>query len=151
MMKKLLKAMMDSTSEVMETMFYFPVEFDDEPEPLDIDAMSEKEPCLASFIGFSGDFSGSFTLIMPEKLLMVMAENFMGEPGHMITREHLMGTLTETLNMICGSTLARFANKEPFNLELPRIINIPSGSVNDVFFLVRTPDSWMAINAAYEN
>ncbi len=150
MMKKLLKAMMDSTSEVMETMFYFPVEFEEESEFLNIAAMAEKEPCLACFIGFSGEFSGSFTLVMPENLLMEMAVNFLGEPEHRITHEHLTGTLTETLNMICGNALTRFTDKEPFNLELPRITSIPSGSENDAFFLVRTPDSWMAINAAYE-
>jgi CheY-specific phosphatase CheX len=149
MMKILTTAMTTSTSEVMETMFYLPVEFGEESTIGNSRILSIKDknvPNLACQLAFIGDFSGCLTLLIPKDLLSEMTESFMGESREDLEDEHLTGTLTETLNMICGNALSRIDSKKPFDLDIPRVIDESSILNTQMFTIVNTPDSMMAIS-----
>ena len=121
MRKTLMKAMMTSISEVMETMFFLPVEFEGESTLSDCGLSKEKK--IVCQLTFTGDASGSLTIVAPENLVAEMAENFMGEAKGLLTDEHFSGTLTEMLNMVCGNALSKTKSKEPFELGIPEVID----------------------------
>lgn len=145
MMKILMTAMKTSISEVMETMFYLPVEFGDE-SILSQSGMDNNKPNMACQLKFSGDFSGCVTLLIPKDLLFEMTQSFMGESSENLEDEHLSGTLTETLNMICGNALSKVDSKAPFELEIPKVVDEFKILESEMFTIVETPQSMMAIN-----
>ncbi len=148
-MKILTTAMKTSISEVMETMFYLPVEFGEDtpgmPEGIGNNSLN-----MACKLTFSGDCSGCLTLVIPKDLLEEMAENFMGEPRDQLGEEHLSGTLTETLNMVCGNALSTVAAEKPFELGIPKMIHESEISNTGVFIMVETAISLMAINISLD-
>ena len=148
-MKILITAMKTSISEVMETMFYLPVEFGEE-STLSQSGMDKNKPNMVCQLEFSGDFSGCFTLLIPKDLLSEMTENFMGESRENLEDEHLWGTLTEILNMICGNTLSKLDSKVPFKLDMPKVIDDSKISQTQIFTIVETTQSMMAINISVD-
>ena len=145
MMKTLTTAMMTSIFEVMETMFYLPVEFGETPATLIQSGMDNLKP-MGCQLEFAGDFSGCFTLLIPKELLVEMTESFMGESKENLGDEYLTGTLTETLNMICGNALSQIDSKKPFGLDIPKVIDKPCIPKTQLFTIIETPQSMMAIN-----
>ncbi len=145
MKKILMTAMTASISKVMETMFYMPVEFEEQLCKLS-EKMHQHKPIMACHLKFSGDSSGDIILIIPETLLEDMAENFMGTSKEELTNEHISGTLTEILNMICGNALGKVESKVPFALDIPEIIDTAKIPDKILFNIIQTPDSAMAIN-----
>ena len=144
-MKKILTtAMMTSISEVMETMFFLPIEFGEE-STMGQSGIDVTAPILASQLKFTGDISGSLYILAPKDLAGEMAENFMGESLENLTPEHLDGTLTEMLNMVCGNALRKIEAKTPFELGIPKIIDGSKGFEKQVFRIVETTESKMAI------
>lgn len=140
----LMTAIMTSISEVMETMFFLPVE---SGLQLTFEQSGlNNEKCLACRISFAGDASGSLSLVVPEKLVVEMAENFMGEPGESLSQDHLSGTLTEMLNMVCGNALSKTQTKIPFNLSIPEIISVKQIPKADSYNVIETIGSKMAIH-----
>ncbi|WP_041279393.1 chemotaxis protein CheX [Desulfobacula toluolica] len=149
MMKILMTAMTTSISEVMETMFYLPVEFPEESTFIQ-SGMDKYKHSMACRLNFSGDFSGHFVLVIPKNLLVDMTENFMGESRDSLEKEHLLGTLTETLNMICGNTLSRVDSKVPFELNIPKVIDESEIPKSELFTIVETTPSMMAIHVSLD-
>jgi len=143
MKKILMKAVKTSISEVMETMFFLPVEFDGES------TLSEcglnKEKTLVCRLAFNGDTSGSLVIVAPRILVTEMAENFMGEAKGLLTNEHFSGTLTEMLNMVCGNALSKTDTKVPFELGIPEIIDEPDFQDKEKLTIMETTESKMAI------
>ena len=143
MKKILMKAVKTSISEVMETMFFLPVEFDGES------TLSEcglnKERTLVCRLAFNGDTSGSLVIVAPRILVTEMAENFMGEAKGLLTDEHFSGTLTEMLNMVCGNALSKTDTKVPFELGIPEIIDEPDFQDKEKLTIMETTESKMAI------
>jgi len=143
MKKILMKAVKTSISEVMETMFFLPVEFDGES------TLSEcglnKEKTLVCRLAFNGDTSGSLVIVAPMILVTEMAENFMGEAKGLLTNEHFSGTLTEMLNMVCGNALSKTETKVPFELGIPEIIEKPDFQDKEKLTIMETTESKMAI------
>lgn len=142
MMKTLMTAVMTSISEVMETMFFMPVEPGEETS---FSRCGLDEDLLFCRLGFKGEASGSLTIAAPAALAQEMAENFMGESRDSLTGEQISGTLTEMLNMVCGNALSRMASKAPFELGIPEIINRKSVSDEALFTPVETPAHLMAV------
>jgi CheY-specific phosphatase CheX len=130
----------------METMFYLPVEFGEKPTVLNLSGMDGNKPGMACQLKFSGDFSGYVTLLIPEDLLFEMTQSFMGESSENLGDEHLVGTLTETLNMICGNALSRIDSKIPFELDIPKVMDESKILESEIFTIVKTPQSMLAIN-----
>ena len=148
-MKNLMTVMMTSISEVMETMFFLPVEFGEESKAIN-DRMKEYKPDMACQLKFSGDVSGKITLLIPESLLGEMAENFMGTPKEELTSEHISGTLTEVLNMVCGNALGKVESKVPFELDIPAMIDETKISDSLLFNIIQTPGAVMALNISLD-
>ncbi|MCD4675812.1 MAG: chemotaxis protein CheX [Desulfobacula sp.] len=130
-------------------MFYLPVEFGEEAT-LSQSGMDKHKPNMACQLEFSGDFSGCFTLLIPQGLLLEITQNFMGESREDLGDEHFLGTLTEMLNMICGNTLSKIDSKVPFELDLPKVIDDSKISQTQVFTIVETTQSMMAINISVD-
>ena len=143
MKKILMETMMTSISEVMETMFFLPVEFDGETTLSGCGLNKEKS--LACRLTFNGDVSGDLAILAPENLVAEMAENFMGERREHLTEEQFSGTLTEMLNMVCGNALSKIDTKVPFELGIPEVIEESEISKNEIFTIVETTTSKMAI------
>ena len=143
MKKILMKAMMTSISEVMETMFFLPVEFEEESTLAACGLSKEKK--IVCRLTFTGDVSGSLIIVAPENLVAQMAENFMGEDKDMLTEEHFSGTLTEMLNMVCGNALSKTKSKEPFELGIPEVIDESEIKEKEKLTIIETTESKMAI------
>jgi len=142
MKKILMTAVKTSISEVMETMFFLPVEFGQESILAQSGIDKDNFACQLTF---TGDASGRLIIMAPKSLVAEMAENFMGEAKGLLTDEHLSGTLTEMLNMVCGNALSKTDSKVPFELGIPEMINASEVSEKEMVTIVETTESKMAI------
>lgn len=150
----LMTTMTASISEVMEIMFYTPIE-PREAESIKACGFPEDDDIEACAITFSGSFSGQFFIFIPRSLLGIMTENFIGEPRENLTKEHLDGTLKETLNMIAGNTFSKIDPDASFGLGVPEIdpalherLCNEEAAVDKTkrgFFLINTMDGDMAV------
>ena len=141
--KSLIIAMKNSISDVLEKMFFLPLELNEADNPVEI------KDFLCSKLDFSGQLSGYFLLYMPEDLARMIAADFMGVDKKKISNESVPGTLKEILNMIVGNTFTLYNDKAVFNLGIPEIIDknsviedIPTEEIN---ILINTPDNQMLV------
>jgi CheY-specific phosphatase CheX len=139
----LMKAMMTSISEVMEIMFFIPVEPGGE-SVLKESGLSKGNLMLCQ-LTFSGDASGRLLLAADQELVAQMTENFMGEDSDSLSPEHLTGTLTETLNMTCGNALSKISSDVPFELGIPERIDLSAIDDEEIFSVIHTPDAILGI------
>lgn len=112
----LLNAMKVSISEIFETMFYMPVEFE---EKADLEAVIKSSSFMASHLSFTGPMAGKFVVMLPVPLLRFMAAGFMGTDESVVSHDEMTGTITEITNMIAGNTLT-FVGGD-FHLDLPEL------------------------------
>jgi len=143
MKKILMTALKTSISEVMETMFFLPIEFGKDATLAQCGM--DKKNTMACRLTFTGDASGTLILLAPENLVAEMAENFMGESRDQLTSEYLSGTLTEMLNMVCGNALSKTNSKVPFELGIPEMMDTSEISEKEMFTIVETTESKMAV------
>ena len=122
MMQSLTEQTTASTSEVMETMFFLPVEKNPRISIKD-SGLCDPEEVRAAGISFSGTVSGSIRIFIPESLLCMMAESLMGLNTEDVTSEDTAGTLTEALNMIAGNALRKIDDRFSSHLGLPEPID----------------------------
>ncbi|THB80626.1 MAG: chemotaxis protein CheX [Desulfobacteraceae bacterium] len=144
MMTNMMTAMKTSISEVLETMFYLPVEFSQDARLSDA-GLDDSAPVMACELGFSGEIQGKLILVVPRNLLAGMTENFMGETAAPGDDALLEGTLTETLNMICGNMLGRLETRDPLELGIPMKLDTLDSSADDMFTIIETIGAKMAI------
>ncbi|MCP3899495.1 MAG: chemotaxis protein CheX [Desulfobacteraceae bacterium] len=123
MMKNLMEVMKISISEVLETMFYLAVEFQNDLSPDKLEVI-KKNITMGCKLHVSGSVSASFMLFIPDSLLLDMTQSFMGEDEENCTKEYLEGTLKETLNMIAGNALKSLETDESPDLHIPEIVEI---------------------------
>ncbi len=121
-MKDLMKMMITSISEVLETMFFMPIEFDEYTTLEDSNLLNENNVKTCK-LTFNGSFSGHFTVFIPESTLITMAIDFMGEEMENITSEHSDGILKEVINMVAGNMFAALDNQVEFQLGIPEMID----------------------------
>ncbi|MGD9823552.1 chemotaxis protein CheX [Desulfobacter sp.] len=143
MKKALMTAMTNSISEVMEIMFYMPVEIG--PETSLNDSGINLNNALACRLNFTGDISGNIDLISPEPVAAELASNFLGETKGKLTWEQQFGTLSEMLNMVCGNALKNVKGKLPYQLGIPRMITGTDLNGTATCTLIETMDSKMAL------
>ncbi|MBF0377589.1 MAG: chemotaxis protein CheX [Desulfamplus sp.] len=122
-MSNLMSQIVISISEVMETMFYIPVEPREEETTVSEFSLSEAKDVQVATITFHGAFSGLISLIIPDNVLIMMTENFMGEDRDNLTYDHLEGTIKEALNMVAGNTFSKIDSETSFGLGVPQIIS----------------------------
>lgn len=143
MKKVLMTAMTNSISEVMETMFFMPIEIG--PETILNDSGINRNNALACRLKFTGDISGDVDVISPEPLVAELASNFLGETKGELTREQQFGTLSEMLNMVCGNALKNVKCKLPYRLGIPQIITGTDLNGTAKCTLIETMNSQMAM------
>ncbi len=157
-MKTAMKtAMMTSISEVLETMFFLSLEMNDQIT-LESSGLLDAGKNSACRIEFKGSFSGSFFLLVPEKLLLNMAVSFMGLTEDEITDEHTFGTIKEAINMLAGSTFTSYDDAIEFQLTIPEIIDnskvISSGKGDgeeEVVVIAETTEGYLIFKAVIES
>lgn len=118
--KDLKSAMAASISDVLETMFYMPLEFEDTGEP-DKRGFFDIPDLRVCELEFNGSISGRLILMIPESLLVSMAVDFMAEDKSTIKRVHTDGIIKEVANMVAGHMLSHMDDKRDFHLGIPRI------------------------------
>ncbi|WP_035238504.1 chemotaxis protein CheX [Desulfobacter vibrioformis] len=143
MKKVLMTAMTNSISEVMEIMFFMPVEIG--PETILNDSGINRNNALACRLNFTGDITGNIDLISPEPLVAELASNFLGETKGELTWEQQFGTLSEMLNMVCGNALKNVKCKLPYHLGIPQMITSTDLDGTAKCTLIETMDSKMAL------
>lgn len=157
-MKKesLIMAMKNSISDVLETMFFLPLEYSDPPATKKIWDLG-KDNILSAKLNFSGPFDGYGILYIPEKLAESVTADFMGEEEKSISEDQVVGTVKEITNMIVGNTFSFFDPKAVFNLEIPELVRLSeypvnlSGSGNEIFMAIDTPEDHLAFQMTIIN
>ncbi|RLB22785.1 MAG: hypothetical protein DRG76_05815 [Deltaproteobacteria bacterium] len=120
--KALKKAMMTSISEILETMFFMPLEFS-ENEDLTTIGDSSEEPLLAVALKFEGPISGQFMAVIPNSLAKTLSANLLGLESDQVERAHVEATLREMINMTAGKTFSLYDSQSVFKLDIPEMID----------------------------
>ncbi|MFO7714233.1 chemotaxis protein CheX [Desulfosarcina sp.] len=113
----LLEAMKASISEVLETMFFMPVDFGPTDEK-SAESIATINP-VAARLEFSGSEKGCFHLQVPEALARNISADFMGIDPTRLTRDDVTGTVNEMINMLAGNTLSHYDPTVAFDLSVP--------------------------------
>ncbi len=121
-MEELKKAMKDSISEILETMFFMPLEF---PEEGDIGEIRKcgQTTLLSAQLKYQGPISGSFFVVAPTPLARELTANLLGLENKDLNSEHVEATLKELLNMVTGKTFSLYDSKSTFDLGMPQMIS----------------------------
>jgi len=141
--KALIRAMKNSISEVLETMFFLPVDFSDTVNAEEIQMSVTK-------LDFSGPFSGSFVLFIPEEFAVSLTANFLGKDKEKVSEDNVIETSKEVINMIAGSTFANLDDQAVFDLNIPenilfdRAVHFP-GTEDDIFVQIITLDNYFVL------
>lgn len=141
------EAMKASISEVLEQMFFMPIDFiapdADQPDP---------EPGHATIIvklGFSGVPSGTFLLHVPTPLAQSVSADFLGISVPTLSIDQVTGTVLEMVNMLAGSALSIYDHHALFDLQIPEMITLKNASAlvegcsERIVIRVQTPESRM--------
>jgi len=145
----LITAMKDSISEVMEKMFFLPLDFS---EVNNVEELwdPEKDEIVISKLNFNGPFSGFFFIFIPRELALSLAAGFMGINDDEISKDHITEAAKEILNMIAGSTFSIFDQQAVFDLDIPELIGfdkikaVISDSDEEIFIAINTLDNCLA-------
>ncbi|WDP91158.1 MAG: chemotaxis protein CheX [Desulfobacter sp.] len=129
----------NSIFEVMETMFYRTL---DEMPDIDPDnPPGDPGRFKTAAVTFSGEFSGTIFISIPDGLLRTMTADFLGQDMAGLTPDHVDGTLKEALNMVAGSTLTRVNETTYMGLGIPQIVATPvSADVDEAAVLNAVDD-----------
>ena len=119
----LTSAMKNSISNVLETMFFLPVDFENSV-PLSESWDLDKDKIIATRLNFDGPLSGYCTLCVPEKLLVSITADFMGKEEKDISIEQARGTLMEINNMIVGNVFSLYDSEAVFDLGVPKLVGL---------------------------
>ena len=150
-MAPLISAMKDSISEVLETMFFLPLEFSDHARFEEWWSEDAKDGLLITRLNFKGPLSGMFYFFIPKSLGLSLAACFMGEEEMDVSHEHGEDTVKEIINMIAGNTFGSWDDQAIFNLGIPEMINFEeaakghSDAVEKVFIGISTLDDSLAL------
>lgn len=156
-MKKnqLLQAAKGSISEVLETMFFLPIDRTDTVEAAVFNDAIEKDTELVQ-VGFSGMFSGTFLLMIPDELASFLTASFLGSIEEQVTPAHIIETKKEMANMIAGNTFAQFNDQVEFDLGIPELVS-PSdvldgrGGDEEIFYQTHTLEKFLLIRVTLED
>ncbi len=117
----LTTAMKNSISDVLETMFFLPLDYSDD---VDINKLwsTGKDQIIASKLNFDGPLSGYAVFCIPKKLALSITADFMGKDEEEISDDQINGTVKETINMIIGNTFSLYDPEAVFNFDVPELV-----------------------------
>lgn len=114
------QAMTASIFEVLETMFFAPV---DGLSPASGAAAQSIEDPIVVGLPFRGPFEGCFRLTIPEALARLISADFMGAAINDLSGADVRGTVQEMVNMVAGTALSIYDHNLVFDLQIPRILD----------------------------
>jgi len=141
--------MKNSISDVLETMFFLPVDFDNFVS-LDEFWDLDKDKIIAAKLNFDGPFSGYCVLYIPERLSVSITADFMGKEEKDISNEQARRTLMEITNMIAGNAFSLYDLEAVFNLGVPELVGLDNfhkdvtGSENSISIAIDTLQNRLA-------
>ncbi|MCF8061985.1 MAG: chemotaxis protein CheX [Deltaproteobacteria bacterium] len=111
--------MRNSISEVLEKMFFLPLDFSEAGTPGELWEDPAAADLMAVRLSFAGPFSGSLVFLIPRKLGVDLTADFMGVEKDAVPPEHVEQTVEEILNMIAGSTFSILDDQAVYELGIP--------------------------------
>jgi chemotaxis protein CheY-P-specific phosphatase CheC len=154
--EKLESATKRSISEVLEKMFFLPVDFPEKSGETGLD-LSGRGKYMITRLRFKGPFSGHFLFMIPEELTPSLAAGFLGEEERHVTHEQRADTIKEILNMIVGNTFNILDDHAVFDLDIPEMVDAVdatktrSGGVGEVYIPVQTIESSLAVQVVIDS
>ncbi len=148
--RTMISAMKVSISEVLEKMFFLPIEFSN-ADRFETWWVWGTEDLLVARLNFRGPTEGSYFLFIPEEIASVLAANFMGLEESDITGGQRAETAKEIVNMIAGSTFGHWDSGVVFDLGIPEITSLSEAetyrarSKERVFIGIRTLESHLGV------
>lgn len=100
----MIKAMKASISEVLEQMFFLPIDMVDAGEENKPTGLNQ--PIIAASVGYDGALSGTFLLNIPADLAASITADFLGTVPEQLSTEQIAGTVKEMINMLAGNSLS---------------------------------------------
>ncbi len=152
--KILTEAMKASISDVLERMFFMPMEFA-APEKAGVDPLSDPGAIIAK-LEFSGLACGTFFLLIPASLAQSVTADFLGVTSQGQAPKLVAGTVLEMVNMLAGSTLSTYDHQALFDLQLPELITVnelralTEGVADQVVIRIQTPESRLAFQVVLQ-
>ncbi|MDP2862169.1 MAG: chemotaxis protein CheX [Desulfobacterales bacterium] len=119
---EMMKAMRQAISDVMNKMFFLPVQVNEKGLALR-EWFSNKLPLVGATINFTGSSSGYSYLLIPAGVAREMTANFLGIAEKGIDVKQERDTVKEALNMITGHMLSQFDRKGDLRIGIPQLIN----------------------------
>ena len=114
------QAMKVSISEVLEQMFFMPIDFM-KPEQVGADPQHDNGSIFAK-LGFNGIPNGTFILQMSVTQAQSVSADFLGTHLENLSDDQVTGTVLEMVNMLAGSTLSHYDRQALYDLHLPERI-----------------------------
>lgn len=148
--KALTSAMKTSIFDVLETMFFLPVDVS-ESGIADRSIIFDPEKTVASRLDFDGPLSGHFDFLVPENLALSLTANFLGQDESRVSPDQAIETVKEITNMIAGNTFSIFNPRAVFNLDIPQMGRVDGlnmdhpGSETDICVLINTLDGCLML------
>lgn len=145
----LIRAMKNSISEVLETMFFLPVEVSDTVNEEKLRKL-EGIQISATKLDFNGPFSGSFVLFIPHEFAVSLTADFLGKDREKVSQDNVIETSKEAINMIAGSTFANLDDQAVFDLNIPENIHYAqaenfSGTEDDICLQINSLDNYFVL------
>jgi CheY-specific phosphatase CheX len=148
--------MRTSISDVLETMFFLPIDFTDAVKIEDL-WPADKAGMLTARLNFKGPLTGHCLLFMPEQLAIDITADFLGQDPDSLSDEQSHGTVTEIINMIVGNAFSLLDPQAVFDLGIPSLVpfgeNYAGSADNDqeIFMAVDTLENQLAISVYIES
>lgn len=151
----LIKAMKRSISEVLEKMFFLPVDFADATNKYEL-WKSGSGQILVTRLNFKGPFSGCFHFLIPAELTRSLAASFLGEDEGSVNEAHLTETVREIVNMIAGNTFSLFDDQKIFDLDIPEMVDFGAvqkshSGPDEIFIAINTIDNCLGIQLDFRS
>ena len=147
--ESLTTAMKNSISNVLETMFFLPMDFPD--------AVGKEEwwsgktdQIIAARLDFAGPFTGYCVFYTPKNFAVPMAADFMGKDAEGLSEDQITGTVMEITNMIAGNTFSLYDEQAIFNLGIPELVGpgdfqkVFTGAENEIFIVIDSLENRLA-------
>lgn len=117
----MIDAMKTSISEVLEKMFFLPVDFMD---PAGFGKADRQEHWIAVRVAYEGQMSGCFFLSMPVALAGSISADFLGIRSAALSEAHINETVREMINMLAGNALRAMDAGALFDLHIPSLVAV---------------------------
>jgi CheY-specific phosphatase CheX len=148
-------AMMDSIFEVLEGMFFLPMDFKDD---VGSEALwgSEKGKILATQIEFKGTIAGRCIFTVPDQLALSITSSFLGFDENKAAGDHVVETVNEIINMVAGNAFSKFDAQSVFDLGIPEarpFDDVKATRIDpekEIFIGIDTLDGWLAFQLVLE-